>query len=141
MAGSLDYSLGLATTNFLGGINIARGALAGFIGFATGAGGLIAGVMSQISKGAGLKDLSARTGESVRDLYSLQNAFDIVGVQAANLPTILFTVQKALGGISEGGEPTDVAFRKIGLSMTELKKLDAPALLRGAWSTRARRCD
>lgn len=129
MAGSLDYSLGLATTNFLGGINLARGALAGFIGFATGAGGLVAGVLSQIEKGAGLKDLSARTGESVRDLYSLQNAFAIVGVQAGNISPLLFTIQKALGGISDAGEPTDAAFKRIGLNIDDLKKLDAPALL------------
>jgi len=74
------------------------------------------------------KDLSNRTGETVGNFHSLRNAFQIVGVHAGNVSPILFQIQKALGGISETGEPTDAAFRRLGLDIETLKKLDAPDL-------------
>lgn len=127
--GRLDYTLGLATTNFLGGLNIARGALAGFIGFATGAGGLLAGVFAQINKGGALNDLSNRTGETVRNLFSLEHALNQSGVRGENTRLILFNLQKSLSGVSETGESTAEAFAAIGLSVDKLRGLSSPDAL------------
>ena len=129
MAKELAYSLGLATTGFLGPLTVSRAALAGFAAATAAAGGVAAGVFREINRGSGLKELSNRTGETVRDLFQLQYAFEQSGVAAGAVGGILQKYRQALSGIGEAGESTGEAFNAIGLSIDELKKLDAPQAL------------
>ena len=146
MNGTLQYSLGLATGGFLGNLQAVQGRVAQFSGFmgklpviGASLAGLLGGVssihavienaMHQIEKGAALNDLSKRTGESVGALYTLQRGFSVVGVAAESVAPALMTMQKALGGFSEFGEPTKNIFAGIGLSIEDLKAQDGPAAL------------
>lgn len=127
--GKIEYSLGLSTGGFLGPLNVSRVALAGFAAAAAAGGGLIAGVMSEINRGGALKDLSNRTAESVRDLFQLQFAFEQSGIAAGNVAPILHKYRASLSGIGEMGENTAEAFSLIGVSIDDLKKMDAPQAL------------
>ena len=148
MNGTLQYSLGLATGGFLGSLQAVQGRVAQFSGFmgklpvigASLAGlagsvgsihAIIEGAMGQIEKGATLNDLSKRTGESVGALYTLQKGFSTVGVAAESVAPALMTMQKALGGFSEMGEPTKNIFAGIGLSIDDLKAQEGPTALWG----------
>jgi len=131
MGTPLNFSLGLATTGFLSPLGGARAALAGFIGLATGGAGVIAGMFNEINRGGNLQDLSNRTGETVGNLFKLQEAFDQSGVSAGNVGTILLKFQKSLSGVGEMGENTAEAFQALGLSVEQLRGLSSPeALLR-----------
>ncbi len=129
MPGALDYSLGLGTRSFLGPLAAAQGALAAFTGFAVGAGGVLAGVFSQIERGGELADLRIRTGESVETLFKLQEAFKIVGVDASRVAPTIFQMQKALSGVNESGESTQEIFKRIGISARTLRGSDTIAQL------------
>lgn len=125
MAGSIDYSLGLATRGFLGPLGLAQGALAAFTGFAVGSAGVLAGVFAQIERGGQLTDLRSRTGENIATLFKLQEGFKIVGLEAGKVPSVVLALQKGLSGVSESGESTSEAFTALGLSFSKLRSLDA----------------
>lgn len=129
MAGKIEYALGLTTGGFLGPLNNSRAALAAFGAAAAGFGGAMAGVFAEINRGADLKDLSNRTAESVQNLFQLQFAFEQSGVAAGSVAAVLQKYRQALSGVGEGGESTAEAFAAIGLSIEDLKNLDAPAAL------------
>lgn len=128
-SGAINFSLGLASSGFLSALNTAAGRLALFVGGATSAyvsfGAAIRGVGSAISQAAGLQTLSKQTGESVSAIYRLQRAFQQVDISAASLGPMVFALQRALGGISEAGEPTAYVFRQLGLRIEDLRKGDA----------------
>lgn len=127
--GKIEYSLGLATAGFLGPLGAVAGRLSAFIGVSAAAGTAIAGVWKQIQRGGELTDLANRTGESVKDLYQLQYAFEQSGIAAEGVAPILQRYRQSLSGIGESGENTADAFAAIGTSIQELKGLDAPAAL------------
>jgi hypothetical protein len=118
---ALQFNLGLQSAGFLSALSGAMSGLTRFVGIAGGMGGLMAGVWSRIEKGAKLEDLSARTGETVKDLFLLQRGFELAGISAEAVPMALFRIQKALGGISDTGEPTGKIFAQLGLSIEQLK--------------------
>ncbi len=125
-AGILQYTLGLSTAGFLGPLSGATGGLLRFAGIATSLGGVVAGVFSQIARGADLNDLSKRTGESVGNLFQLQKGFQAAGLSMDSVAPALFQMQKAIGGFNEMGEPTKNIFSALGLSVERLKGMDAP---------------
>jgi hypothetical protein len=127
MAGVLSFTLGLETSNFLRGIGMASSQILSLAGFAQGLQAAMNATWAAVERGGVLNDLSARTGESVKNLYQLQEAFKVVGVSADNVPTMILKMQKALSGVSDGGEKTSKAFGALGLNMDDLKGLDAPA--------------
>jgi hypothetical protein len=69
--------------------------------------------------------LSRQTGESVKTLVQLQRAFTEAGLGADGVGTALFMLNKAMGGVNEEGMPTATAFQRIGLSLDNLKKMNA----------------
>lgn len=129
MSSKLEYSLGLSTTNFLGGIVGANQAVELFDKALSAVGSITEKVFGEIARGGALQDLSARTGESVGNLFKLQFAFEQSGVAAGNVGGVLLKFQKSLSGVGEMGENTAEAFKALGLSTAELASLDSPAAL------------
>lgn len=140
---TLQFALGLSTGSFLGSLKSAgasaksmAGSLLSSAGLGVAVGGLFSGFTSlgsavektfaQIEKGAALAELSRRTGESVANLFTLQKGMKAVGVEAESLPMMIQQLNKSLGGTNEMGEPTGKIFESIGLSIEELKGMDAP---------------
>ena len=122
----LQFTLGLTTGAFVNNLAGAGNALKGFVGSVVSVGAVADGVWSAIEKGAGLDALSRRTSTAVSDLVQLQKGFKAADVDVDSLGGTLFQLQKALGGVSESGEDTKSIFAKMGLSVDELKKLNAP---------------
>jgi hypothetical protein len=142
MAGVLQYSLGLATSQFVAGAERARAAIGGVartalslpgIGaaVATGFAGFMGGrsfldkMFEQIQQGSQLDALRRRTGEMVKDLYALRFALDEVDVGGQSAAPMLTAMQKAIGGFNEFGEPTKDVFAGMRLEVERLKGLDA----------------
>lgn len=136
--GVLQFSLGLATGGFLNPLNATASKLAGFIGGFISLGAISAGVMSAIERGAALQHLSKRTDTSVGSLYMLKRGFEAVGLEADAVGPILFKMQKSLGGVNEYGVDTRSVFHRMGLSIDELKKLNAPQQLQAIASALAK---
>lgn len=82
------------------------------------------GLKGAAEAGKELQTLSTVTGQSVKDLVVLKQAFAEAGIGDA-LETNLIRLQKALGGVNEEGQPTTWMFRQLGLSIDELKNMDA----------------
>lgn len=136
MSGVLNFTMGLANGGFMGPLGGATAgmskmlgigtALAGALGTLTGLGAGFAGVMSEINQGGRLFDLSKRSATGVRDLATLEHAFNDVGVGAGSVAPILAQLQKSLGGVNEQGEPTNETFKALGLSIEQLKAMQGP---------------
>ena len=128
-ANVLQFSLGMATGNFISALGAAEGKVKGFIGGLVGMGAIIAGVEKAFEKGAGLWELHERTGESTEDLYRLQKGFKAVGLQADDVRPAIFYMQRALGGVNEMGQDTSSIFHQLGLNMGRLKNTGAAAAM------------
>lgn len=143
-AGVLQFSLGLTAGGFLGVLDKATSkvgglsraalsmpglgaALGGTIASVSSLSSVIQGVFSAIEKGAALEYLSKRTNTSVASLFELQKGFKAVGLDAEGVGPMIFKMQKSLGGVNEFGEDTRSVFYRMGLSIDDLKKMNAPA--------------
>jgi hypothetical protein len=126
MAGILSFTLGLETSNFLRGLGLASGQILSLSAVADAAGRAMQGVWSAIERGGALNDLSARTGESVGNLYRLEEAFKVVGIGAESVSPMLLRLQKAMGGADENGNKTGEVFKRLGLDAERLSQLQAP---------------
>lgn len=129
MNGLLQFTLGLNAGGFISNLGGADAKLKSFVGGMIGLSAIVAGVQSQIEKGAGLKQLSDQTGTSISTLYRLQRGFKAVGLDAGSVGNTIFMLNKALGGVNDNGEPTAGVFAQMGLSIDDLKKLNAPQQL------------
>jgi hypothetical protein len=140
--GVLQFSLGLTAGGFLGVVERAKNSVGGLSskllslpGLGTAIGGTIAsvssldavveGVFNAIERGAALEHLSKRTDTSVASLFELQKGFSAVGADADQVGPMIFRMQKALGGVNEYGEDTRSIFARMGLSIEQLKGLNA----------------
>jgi hypothetical protein len=126
---ALNFTLGLSSGGFLRGLAGAAGSLKGFIVSAVGVGALMKGVWEAIERGGRLQDLSARTGESVGNLYQLQEAFKVAGISADSVAPMLLRLQRSLGGVDEMGKSTAAAFAQLGIGAGELGRMTAPRQL------------
>jgi len=129
MAGVLSFTLGLETSKFLSGLGLASGGIISFAGAMQGLNRIVDGVWSAIERGGALTDLSNRTGESVRNLYQLEEAFKAVGLGSEGVSPMLLRLQRALAGFDESGRKTDELFQSMGIDLQSLKSLDAPQQL------------
>jgi hypothetical protein len=129
MANTLSFALGLESSGFLSSLGSASVGLDSFLNVVNRLGSVFRTVWSQVEKGAALDELSKRTSQSVEDLFKLQRGFQLAGVEAGSVPTVLYQMQKALGGISETGEPTAKIFSAMGLSIEALKAKGGAAAL------------
>lgn len=75
--------------------------------------------------GGGLSDLATQLDISAGKVLVMQQVFDDAGVGAGNLAGTMNLMRRALGGVSESGEPTNKMFARLGLSIDDLKKMDA----------------
>ncbi|MBI5817466.1 MAG: hypothetical protein HZA88_00600 [Verrucomicrobia bacterium] len=139
MPSDVQYTIAADASRFLGGFQAANTALGQGVGFiqrhaaalASLAGvsisvaGMLNGFKAALDMGGTLSDLSARTGQSVKDLVILRQAFENAGVGADSVGPTINLMQKALAGISEEGEPTNKIFERLGLNMAELKSSSA----------------
>lgn len=71
-----------------------------------------------------MSDLSAQTGETAEDAIILGQAFKNAGLSGMVGPS-LNLLQKALAGVNEEGQPTAGVFKRLGLSIDELKNMRA----------------
>jgi hypothetical protein len=123
----LNAVLRLNTSGFTSPLAGVRGALSSTLGrIAALAGGVLSvraafdGLKSALDLGGKLSDESAITGIPVRDLVILRQAFEDTGVGAESVTRIFSTMQRAIGGVNEEGQPTNKFFAQLGLSMAQL---------------------
>ncbi len=121
MAGVLNFSLGLATGNFLPG---ARSALAAVTSLVS-AGTLLSKIGREIAEGGRLFDEGQRLREAPSTLAKVGFALEQIGESSASAGPLISQINKALGGFSETGESTKEAFDGLGLSMNALQGMDA----------------
>ena len=126
LAGALEFTLGIEANKFLSGISGAGKGMLALVGIADSLQAAFGQVWNQIERGGALQDLSARTGVAVRDLFQLQEAFQICGVGADAVAPMILRVQKSLSGLGEGGEKTKDLFAALGLNIKQLSAMDAP---------------
>ncbi|MFZ4777052.1 MAG: hypothetical protein ACOYM3_16910, partial [Terrimicrobiaceae bacterium] len=85
---------------------------------------LVDGTMATANFAGEMSDLAAQTGETAEDAIILGQAFRNAGMtgmvgQALNL------LQKSLAGVNEEGQPTAGIFKRLGLSIDDLKGMRA----------------
>ena len=120
MANVLEFALGLESSNFLREIGVSSRELLSFAAMAEGVNYAIEKMGSAIERGASLSDLSARTGETVGNLYQLEEAFIRAGLGAESVGPMILKIQKALSGVNEMGGNTDSIFASLGLDRNKL---------------------
>lgn len=123
---SSTFNVILATTGgaaVIGALDGIRNSLGGVAQAALGTTSLLAGVKSGLDLGGEFNDLSARTGQSVRDLVVFRRALDNAGVGGESAAQFIGLLQKAIGGLNEEGGKTDDVFKKLGLDPERLKNL------------------
>jgi len=125
MSAVLEFTLGLATSKFLGPLEEARGKILGFIGGLVSLEKVTEGVKGAFEQGAGLNELAKRTGQSVSDLYKLQRGFTSAGLSADSVGAVLYHMNRALGGVNEMGERTHDVFSRLGLRIEDLRSLSS----------------
>jgi hypothetical protein len=107
------------------GSNISKAMFAGVAAASAAAfAGVVAAVKSAIDAGGELQDMMARTGAAGKGLVIMQRAFENAGLAASQVPQALNRMQKALAGVNDEGQPTNEAFAKLGLSISDLLTLD-----------------
>ena len=79
MAGVLQFTLGLEASNFLSQIGVSSSSLLSFAGIAEGVKASFESMFAAMERGASLDALSARTGETVSNIYQLQEALNNEG--------------------------------------------------------------
>lgn len=89
------------------------------------AGEFINGVKGAADFAGQMSDLGAQTGQSVRDVVLLQQAFKNAGLGSEAVGQSLNLLQKALTGLNEEGKPTSEVFARLGLSIESLKHMSA----------------
>ena len=122
MAGELQFTIGLEISGFLHKIGLSSAAIIGLEKVGAALRLTMEKTWSVFDQGAALEHLHKRTGESVAHLYMLQKGFQAAGVEAGDVGPMLFQMQKALGGVNELGQRTDVVFQRLGLSVKGLKQ-------------------
>jgi hypothetical protein len=125
MAGVLSFTLGLEGSNFLRTLGMASGQVLSFAAVMEGVSRIAGATWAQIERGGALSDLSARTGESVRGLYQLEEALKVAGLGAGSLAPMLGQLQQAMSGIDMRGERTEKVFWALGLDLEQLRKAGA----------------
>jgi hypothetical protein len=104
----------------LGGLQVALGGIISTAGATTAS---ISGVRDALKFGKELQQLSLRTGDSVRDLVELQQAFKLSGLEADQVGPMVNRLQKAIAGLNDEGKSTSPAFEKLGVSAGSMGKL------------------
>ena len=84
---------------------------------------IYAGLKNALSEGDDFHALSLRTGESVRNLVVLDQAFRNAKMSQADIARSSNLLERALGGVNETGGKTEGAFRRLGTSIEQLKPL------------------
>ena len=104
-------------------IGIANSALDGLGKAFTAVQNTIGQFTGVLELGGTLNDLSAQTGQSVKDLVLLRQAFQNTGLSADAVGTFAARLQKSLSGVNEEGQSTATAFRMLGTSVSQLRGL------------------
>lgn len=142
VVGSLLISMGLDSSSFRSGLsaseksaqrtarkiesigNNVRGLAASFGGFAAAAGfGALVGNAFQIA--SSMQEAAAATGVTIEQLQRLRVAAEQNGSSADKMDAALSRLSATLGQAQQGSAPAIAAFENIGLSLDELKGLNA----------------
>ncbi len=124
MATVLEFSLGIEISEFLRNIGVASSATLSLASIAETVGMGFEHLNDAINEGAALRGLSSATGESVARLYQFRQGLEAIGGQTESLPMFFMEVQKALSGVNELGQRTDILFTQLGLSLANLRAMD-----------------
>ena len=109
MAGVLQFSLGLETSNFLRSIGVASGSVLSFAAISNGVRTVANHLWDAVERGGKLTDMAAAAAVSVGELYKLQRGLENVGSQADGAANLVVKLRRAIGG--EGAD----ALKAIGL--------------------------
>jgi hypothetical protein len=124
MANVLSFTLGLEASKFISQMGIASHSVIEFLAVGELVRKGFEKTWSAIERGGQLNDLSARTKETVSNLYSMEEAFKVVGIGADKVGGMTLKLQKAMSGVSDTGEATAGLFGAMGLNLEQLKKAD-----------------
>jgi hypothetical protein len=99
--------------------------IAALVAVFAGVGEMVKKVRESFEYGDQLNALSRQTGETAETIAALRRTFEYFDVSADEVGHTLFMLQRSLGGISESGDSTVAAFSRIGLSIQDLKRMNA----------------
>jgi hypothetical protein len=97
-AGTLNFTLGLASNQFLGALRQAGGELAGFIGLTASVGAAFGKMWGAIERGGQLYDASRKSGVGVGALYQVGEALKQIGENADGAMPLMMKLQRTLAG-------------------------------------------
>ena len=125
MNSSVNLILAVAgTQSVVNALGQVSGALGGVAGASALSAAALTGVKSALDLAGKFADMSARTGQSVRDLVVLERAYKNAGLSSEALAQSVGLLQRALNGRNEEGGKTGEVFKKLGLSVETLKRQD-----------------
>ena len=119
---------GVATMGLGAGVTAAKMAL--LAGAMVAAGAAARGMSSAIDFGGQMDDLEARTGIASGQLMILSRAFELAGLNAADVGPSIARLQKALSGVNEEGGPTNEMISRLGLELSDLRAMTPGAQFR-----------
>jgi hypothetical protein len=115
------------------------GKMAVFAAPAAAVAGIVVSMKSAIDAGGKLSDMMAQTGADGEGLFVMQRAFENAGIAGDKVPGVLNKMQKALAGVNEEGQQvTSRVFSDLGLSIPELRNMDAGRAFRAISESIAR---
>lgn len=124
---------GNAIKGFQSGVQSSFGAimkLTGLLGISfaafKSAEGIAGSLKDVFAMGKELHHTAATTGQTIADIMTMEKAFTMVGNSAESVTENVAKMEEALGGVSESGSATGDIFRKLNLSVKDLKA--APAI-------------
>jgi hypothetical protein len=121
----LEFALGLQSSEFLSKLGLCSGEVLSFAGLAEVVREAWDHTWEAMNKGAELRALSSATGESVRNLYAFEHGMEAIGGQTQSLPMFFMLVQKALSGVNDAGQRTNIMFAALGLDIGKLRTEDS----------------
>lgn len=110
---------------FMGKLGAVGGPMLAFGAVMAGVAVIANGFHNTLDFSGRLADISARTGESASDLTILGEAFNQAGLGADGMESFFLKLENSMGGVNEQGEKTTAAFDALGISVDQLKGLDA----------------
>lgn len=124
MGNVLQFALGIETAEWMHGLTEGGEKLAEFLGVVETGEHILEKFNETLHEGANIFSKSFALGATSGQLYQLGEAFKAVGLEVGEVEPLSFRLQKALTGLSDAGERTEMAFGRLGLNMREIRTLD-----------------
>lgn len=135
MATNLDYNVNVNATNGIQALNNLQGKVSAlgtaFGGLQNAIAGLALGsiVQSVLSFADGIQDLSDATGIATNTILGFQKAVSQAGGSAEGADKAILRLTQNLGEARQGGADLQVAFSKVGVSLSDLRTMSEQQIL------------